>query len=74
MVSSLTKVVFDFTVTQIKGHKMILKPLTKIPACEKWLLDNKSALKMLKRGLQDAATGRVTKKSGFAQYAGDEIE
>ena len=51
-----------------KDHKIILEPYTEIPAREKWLFDNKLAVKKVKQGLQDAKAGRLVKKGRFAQF------
>ena len=36
---------------------------------EKWLFENKAALKKVKKGLQDTAEGKVAKKGSFAKFA-----
>jgi len=41
------------------GDRIILEPNMEIPAREKWLFDNKTALKQVKKGLGDSAAGRV---------------
>ncbi len=71
---SLATGVSCFTVTETKNHKIILEPYAEIPAREKWLFDNKTALKQVKKGLKDAAAGKVSKRGSFAKYVDDEIE
>lgn len=66
--------VSGYSITETKDHKLILEPLVEIPAREKWLFDNKTALAQVKHGLKDAAAGRLTKKGSFAKYADDDIE
>ncbi len=66
--------VSGFALTETKDHKIILEPYTEIPAREKWLFDNKTALKKIEQGLKDAAAGRLSGKGGFAQFIDDEIE
>ena len=43
-----------------KGE-ILLKPLIEIPASEAWLFQDKEALENIKRGLEDAAKGNITK-------------
>jgi hypothetical protein len=66
--------VSSYTITETKDHKLILEPFVEMPAREKWLYDNKLALTKVKRGLKDAAAGRLTHKGSFAKYADDDIE
>ena len=42
-----------------------------IPAKEKWLWENKSALKQVQKGLQDSAAGK-TKKRGVSSAVEDD--
>lgn len=59
--------------TVIKDNdRLILEPNVEIPAKEKWLWENKNALKSVKNGLQDAAEGRVKSRGSFAKFADDE--
>jgi len=58
----LANVVSGYTVTETKDHKLILEPYVEIPARERWLFENKTALKKVKRGLKDAAAGRLSEK------------
>lgn len=39
-----------------------------IPAHEKWLFDNKIALKMIKAGLEEAKRGNLHSLGSFAKY------
>ncbi|MFA6409783.1 MAG: hypothetical protein WCW01_06390 [Gammaproteobacteria bacterium] len=41
---------------------------------EKWLFKNKVALKKFKKGLEDAAQGKLVSKGDFTQYLDEEIE
>lgn len=59
--------------TVIKDNdRIILEPNVEIPAKEKWLWENKNALKSVKNGLQDAAAGKVKSRGSFAKFADDE--
>lgn len=70
----LSNGVSGYVITETKDHRLILTPYIEIPAREKWLFENKEALKKVQKGLQDAAEGKVTTKGSFAKFADDEIE
>lgn len=60
--------VSSFTI--IKDHgRLILEPNIEIPAQEKWLWDNKQALKQVKKGLHDSAAGRIKSRGDFKKFA-----
>jgi hypothetical protein len=63
--------VSGFAVTETKDHKIILEPYSEIPSREKWLFDNKLAMKKINQGLKDAETGRLVEKGSFAEFADD---
>lgn len=64
----LAEGVSGFTVTVDKHHRIILEPLVEIPAREKWLFDNKVALKSVKQGIEDVKGGKLHDLGSFAQY------
>lgn len=70
----LARGVSSFRATTDDKGRIILEPYTEIPASEKWLFDNKPALTAVKKGLDQAAAGRVRSRGGFAQFANDEID
>jgi len=41
--------------------EVLLQPVAEIPASELWLFQNKEALESVKKGLKDAAEGRISK-------------
>jgi len=41
--------------------QIVLDPQISIPASEAWLFNNPAAMESLKRGMDDAANGRITK-------------
>ena len=41
--------------------EVLLQPVAEIPASELWLFQNKEALENVKKGLEDAAEGRISK-------------
>ncbi len=63
-----------YMVTETKDRQIILKPYVEVVAHEKWLLDNKLALKQISQGLKDAAAGRLSEKGSFAKFIDDDIE
>lgn len=56
-----------FSVTKDKDNRIILEPYIEIPAREKWLFDNKLALKKVKQGMKDTEK-HLFKKGSFAKY------
>jgi hypothetical protein len=54
--------------------KIILEPYVEISLREKWLFNNKVASGQVKKGLEDAAAGRVHKKGSFAKYIKEDKE
>lgn len=44
---------------------------SQIPMKEKWLFKNKAHLKKVKKGLEDAASGRVKSLGSFTKYTDD---
>ncbi len=44
-----------------KHGDILLKPLVEIPASEAWLYKNKEALKSVKKGLEQAGQGKISK-------------
>ena len=69
----LAKGATAFYVSVDKDHRIILEPLVEIPAREKWLFENKAALNQVKKGIHDAAKGKV-KKHDFSKYLNEEKE
>ena len=68
----LAEGVSSFTVQVDKHHRIILEPQVEIPAREKWLFDNKAALKSVKQGIEDAKTGKLHDLGSFAQYLAED--
>ena len=53
-----------------EGDKIILIPMSEIPASELWLYKDKEALASVKRGL---TKGKTQERGSFAQYAHDDV-
>lgn len=64
----LAEGVSRFIVEVDKDHRIILDPLVEIPAREKWLYENKPALKSVKQGLKEAKAGKLHNLGDFTQY------
>lgn len=60
-----------FSITKDKNNRLILEPYTEIPLREKWLFDNDVALAKVKKGINDAAEGRVRERGRFSHYIND---
>jgi hypothetical protein len=68
----LAEGISGFKVEVDKDHRIILEPMVEIPAREKWLFDNKAALKSVKQGLEEAKKGELHNLGSFAKYAGED--
>lgn len=68
----LAEGVSGFLVTVTAEHNIMLEPYSEVPAREKWLFNNKPALKQVKQGLKDAKAGRVSTRGSFATFIDDE--
>ncbi len=60
--------VSGFIVKVDKHHRIILDPLVEIPAREKWLFDNKPALRSVRQGLKEAKEGKLHDLGSFAEH------
>ena len=69
-----TKGISGFSVHQERNGNIILEPFVEIPVQEKWLYDNKNALKKVKTGLEQARNSKLIDKGSFSQFADDEVE
>ena len=70
----LAKGFSSFHATQDREGRIILEPFAEIPAREKWLFENPSALTAVREGLDQSAQGKVRSRGSFAQYANDPID
>jgi hypothetical protein len=67
----LAQGISSFRVSVDDRQRIVLEPFAEIPATEKWLFENPDARESVRRGLADAAEGRVADRGSFDQY-GDE--
>jgi hypothetical protein len=65
------KGVSSYTVSNDRG-RIILEPNIEIPAKEKWLWENKSALQQVKKGLEDSAAKKLKSRGNFTKFIDDE--
>jgi hypothetical protein len=65
----LAEGVSSYRVRKQKDGKIVLEPFVEIPAEERWLWENKEALKAVKQGIADAKAGRLVSLGSFAKYA-----
>lgn len=49
-------------------HQVILEPYTELPLQEKWLYENKEALKRIRRGLRESSRRKLKDSGSFAKY------
>ena len=63
--------VSSFRVFVDDRQRIVLEPYAEIPATEKWLFENPEARESVRRGLADAAQGRVADHGSFSKYADD---
>lgn len=68
---SLAQGISSYIVTKDKYNRIILEPRVEIPANEKWLFSNKTALSKVKKGLEDSAAGRTRSRGSFAKFVDD---
>lgn len=68
---TLAEGVSSFTITRDHG-RIILEPNVEIPAQEKWLWENKTALKQVTQGLKDSAASRTKSRGSFTKFMDDE--
>lgn len=70
----LAKGISGFDVSLDASGRIILEPYAEIPAREKWLFDNKMALKKVTKGLDDYTKGHVSKRGSFAQFIDEDVD
>lgn len=52
--------------------QLLLDPLVTLPAREAWLYDNPERIGAVKRGIQDAAQGKLVKRPSYAHLVAEE--
>ena len=70
----LARGVSSFQATLDAEGRIILEPYAEIPAREKWLFENQSALTAVREGLEQSKLGKVHTRGSFAKFANDEID
>ena len=69
----LAQGVSSFHVHKTEEGNIVLEPYAEIPAREKWLFENTSALGAVKTGLDQAAAGETASLGSFAEYVDEDI-
>jgi len=64
----------QYSVRENARGELLLTPVVSIPAHEAWLYNNPQALASVRKGLADAAAGRVHDLGSFAEFADLEID
>lgn len=64
----LAKGISSFSVKKDKNNRIILEPYIEVPLKEKWLFNNKAALKKVQQGIKDAGLNHVFEKGSFTKY------
>lgn len=57
-----------------RAGQILLSPEATVPLHEAWLYQNKEALASVRRGIEEAGSGKARKIGSFAKYADDEID
>ena len=63
----LAQGVSSFRAWRTEDGNIILEPFTEIPAREKWLFENESALRAVKAGIAQATEGKTRSLGSFAK-------
>lgn len=71
---TLAKGISSYQVSEQADGSLLLEPFKEIPAREAWLFENPAALASVKKGLADAAAGRVHVRGDFSGFAEDDEE
>jgi hypothetical protein len=61
------KTIYDKTT-----HRVILEPYIEIPLQEKWLYENKEAIKRVRKGLQESSEGNLQDLGNFSKFIEEE--
>lgn len=56
-----------------EGNKIILELMAEIPAEESWIYENPKVIKSIKKGIKEAAVGKLVDRPSYAEFADDEI-
>lgn len=64
----------SFRATQNVDGSIVLKPYVEITLKDSWLAKNPEALASVRRGLADAAAGRVHYLGDFSKYVEDDVD
>lgn len=66
---SLAEKISSYRVEASPDGRILLEPFAEIPARERWLYENSSALSSVKRGLRQSAAGETSSLGSFARQS-----
>ncbi len=72
VLGELAKGISSFQISLDKHHRIILEPNVEIPAREKWLFENKTALQSVKKGIKDATENKLSSRGSFVKHTKSE--
>ncbi|MFC1771562.1 hypothetical protein ACFLZV_06730 [Candidatus Margulisiibacteriota bacterium] len=72
LLGKLAKGFSSFDIQEIDYGEFIVKAKVEIPAKEKWLYENKEAMKKVKRGIEQAEKGKMRSRGKFSKYLDDD--
>lgn len=64
----LAEGISSYHISRDSNGRITLEPFAEIPAREKWLFDNKKAMKQVLRGVKDSAEGKASSRGSFSKY------
>jgi len=70
----LAKGVSSFMILEKTDGTLLLEPMMEIPAREKWLFENQTALRSVRRGLEQSSHDEIVERGSFAKFADEEDE
>ena len=65
----LAEGVSSYLIRSGKDGRIILEPLSEVPARERWLYESPEGLARVRRGLADSREGRIRLVGSFSRYA-----
>lgn len=68
------KGVSSYRIHQQEDGRLLLEPYKEIPAREAWLFENGAALTKVRKGLKEAAAGKVSRRGDFSKFVDDETD
>ncbi len=70
----LAEGISSYHATHDRHGNITLKPYSEIPHRERWLFENKEALRKVLKGIEESAQGKTHYRGSFEQYLDEEID